>query len=371
MLEADRKTIIQVLGGLMIKPNFLSDTDKYRLTPTDFSQQLDKYIFSAILNLYMGGAESIHTTDIDTYLQSNSIAKEMLDKGNGIQFLQDCETYADPQNFPYYYNRLKKINLLRDLQKSGQDISEFYCEDNFNEKYNEINNKFEEMKIEDIVNKLKLRVANFENKYVYNKVVEESKAYTGIRELIANSKTTPEVGVRLQGEIFNTICRGGRKGKLYLRSCPTGGGKSRGMVGDACNIAYPIRYEPKYGKWIATGEPEKVLYIMTEQDTAEIQTMILAYLTGYNEEMFLYGTYGEENMDRIMKEMDIMEKYQDNMLFARIPDPTVDVIRNLFRRYNLQQGVENFFYDYIFSSPALLHEYREQHIREDRIMSSK
>jgi len=137
------------------------------------------------------------------------------------------------------------------------------------------------------------------------------------------------------------------------------------MVGDACNIAYPIRYEPKYGKWVATGTPEKVLYIMTEQDPAEIQTMILAYLTGYNEDMFLYGTYKEEHMDRIMKAIDIMERYSDNMLFARIPDPCASVIKNLFRRYNLQEGVENFFYDYIFSSPAMLNEYRDLALRED------
>jgi replicative DNA helicase len=104
---------------------------------------------------------------------------------------------------------------------------------------------------------------------------------------------------------------------------------------------------------------------MTEQDPAEIQTMILAYLTGYNEDMFLYGTYNEEHMDRIMKAINIMETYKDNMLFARIPDPCASVIKNLFRRYNLQYGVENFFYDYIFSSPAMLAEYRDLKLRED------
>ena len=104
---------------------------------------------------------------------------------------------------------------------------------------------------------------------------------------------------------------------------------------------------------------------MTEQDPAEIQTMILAYLTGYNEEMFLYGTFREEHMDRIIKAIEIMEKYKDNMLFARIPDPCTSVVKNLFRRYNFQYGVENFFYDYIFSSPAMLDEYRDLKLRED------
>lgn len=59
-----------------------------------------------------------------------------------------------------------------------------------------------------------------------------------------------------------------------------------------------------------------------------------------------------------------MKKYQDNMLFARIADPCASAIKNLFRRYNIQYGVENFFYDYIFSSPAMLEEYRDLKLPE-------
>ena len=98
------------------------------------------------------------------------------------------------------------------------------------------------------------------------------------------------------------------------------------MVGDACQIAYPIRYEQKYKKWIYTGSPEKVLYVMTEQDKTEIQTMILSYLTGYNEEIFLYGTFTEEHMDRINIALKIMETYKDNFLFVRIPDQCASVV---------------------------------------------
>ena len=349
----------------MCRPELLSDVDKYQLEPTDFSQQLDKMIFSAIYNLFAGGAEKIHTIDVDTYLQTNEVAKSLLEKNNGLAFIQDCEDLADPANFQLYYNKLKKINLLRDLQKNGRDISEFYCEDPLNERYSEINERFEKMTATDIFNSLRGELADLENKYVINSVVEESNAAQGIRELIKNLKETPEIGVHLQGEIFNTVCRGGRKGKLYLRSAGSGVGKTRSMVGDACQIAYPVRYDNKYQKWVYTGEPEKVLYVMTEQDPAEIQTMILAYLTGYNEDMFLYGTYKDEHMDRIMKAIDIMERYKDYMLFARIPDPCASVIKNLFRRYSLQYNVENFFYDYIFSSPAMLNEYRDLKLRED------
>ena len=365
MISVDRKTVIQILGSLMSRPELLNDIDKYHLEPSDFSVQLDKFIFSAIYNLYLGGAEKIHASDVDTYLNENEIAKSLIDKENGLQFLMDCEAYSEPGNFNYYYRKLKKINLIRDLQRAGHDVSQIYSENPLDEGHFEINDKFERLDTIDIINKFKGEIADLEGKYVINSVVKEGDAYSGVRSLLEDLQKAPEVGLRLQGDIFNMITRGARKGKLYLRSASSGLGKTRTMVGDACNLAYPIRFEPKYNKWISTGEPEKVLYVMTEQEPEEIQTMILSYLTGINEEVFLYGMFKDEDMEKIMKALDIMEQYKDYMLTAQIPNPCASVIKNLFRRYNFQKGIENFFYDYIFSSPAMLEEYRDLGLRED------
>lgn len=364
MIQIDRHTIIQVLGGLMNHPDLLNETDKYNLTPEDFPNSLDKYGFSAIYNLYADGANKIHAVDVISLLQENLVAKNLIEKENGVTFFQDCEVNSDEGNFNFYYNRLKKLNLLREIQLTGRDTNDIFCENPLDDNYVEINEKFQKMSVNDIVNVLKGEVASFENKYSYNNLVEESYAADDILELIDEWRKTPEIGYQLQGDIFNTVCRGGRRGKLYLRSAPSSGGKSRQMVGDACNIAYPIRYDRNKGEWISTGSCEKVLYIMTEQDPEEIKTMILAYLTGYNEEIFLYGTYGEEEMPRIKIAADIMEKFKDNMLFARIPDPCSSVVKNLFRKYSIQFGVNIFFYDYIFSSPAMLSEYRDLGLQE-------
>lgn len=725
MIQVDRHTVIQILGSLMAQPSLLNDTDKYLLEKDDFPQTMDKYIFSAIYNLYTQGAKAIRTVDIVNYLDTNSKAKNLIEKENGISFLQDCENECEPKNFSYYYNNLKKLNLLKDLQRTGKDVSNIYCEDVLSPDYNKINDKFETMTPNDIINLLKSEVANYEKKFVLNNQLSESRASDNIRDLIKELKEEPEVGCPLQGDIFNTICRGGRKGKMYLRSAGTSVGKAipnytkiptpngwttvgeikvgdylfdrhgkptkvlavypqkekkqvykvyfksgriaeccnehlwsyysnlndktpnklitstlqeiidnpkglqnkdggyrwsipicepvqyeekkysidpyvmglilgdgsfrynkrnkaftfssadielvesikermrykkykknngknyswtfesdyenhsnvwvedilkdypelwqvksenkfipqdylfgsikqrfdllsglldtdghisknggrtsfttvslalrdniielceslgmtcsylvdkrtekyttgecyqikikakpevkrymfklkrkreivekylnnnkrkerrdrdaivkieatsiytdmtcfyvdneehlflannflvthntRQMVGDCCCIAYPIRYDISKNEWISTGNCEKVLYVMTEQDPEEIKTMILAYLTGYNEEIFLYGNYTEEHMERINVAISIMEKYKDNVLFARIPDPSSSVIKNLFRRYNLQYGVENFFYDYIFSSPAMLEEYRDLKLPE-------
>lgn len=306
--------------------------------------------------------------DIETYLNHNEVAKDLIEKENGITFFQDCETYSDPNNFNYYYTRLKKFSLLRDLQKDGKNISKFYCEDPLNPDYQKINERFEEMTPRDIVNILKGEVAALEDKYSTQTEIEEGYIADGLRELIENLKKKPEVGFPLQGDIFNTVTRGARKGTLYLRSGSTGIGKSRSMVGDACNMVFPIRYEPKYGKWISTGTPEKILYVITEQNKNEIQTMMLAYLTGINEDVFKYGTFTEEHIDRINKAIEIAEQYREYFMYTHIADPCASVITNLFRKYSFQKNVEYFFYDYIFSSPAMLAEYRDLKLREDVVL---
>lgn len=93
--------------------------------------------------------------------------------------------------------------------------------------------------------------------------------------------------------------------------------------------------------------------------------MVLAYLTGYNEDIFKYGLFGEEEMPRIEKAMQIMEQYADNFEMIEVPDPCGEIMKTLIRQYAIEHGVTHFFYDYIFSCPALLNEYRDIGVRED------
>ena len=161
MIQVDRHTVIQILGSLMAQPSLLNDTDKYLLEKDDFPQTMDKYIFSAIYNLYTQGAEAIRTVDIVNYLDTNSKAKNLIEKENGISFLQDCENECEPKNFSYYYNNLKKLNLLKDLQRTGKDVSNIYCEDVLSPDYNKINDKFETMTPNDIINLLKKTISKY------------------------------------------------------------------------------------------------------------------------------------------------------------------------------------------------------------------
>lgn len=106
-------------------------------------------------------------------------------------------------------------------------------------------------------------------KYVDNEYDEIFKAGFEIRDLIENLKENPEVGVPLYGNLINTVTRGARLTKFYLRSAPTGMGKSRSMIADACYIGCNMIYDKNFG-WLHNGIAEPVLYITTEQKLDEV-----------------------------------------------------------------------------------------------------
>lgn len=142
---------------------------------------------------------------------------------------------------------------------------------------------------------------------------------------------------------------------------------TRNLTGDACFMAFPIRYDSNSNTWVKNGSNEKVFYIATEQDISEIQTLILAYISDINEEKLLlklkYLTENEK--ERLNIAINIVEKFKDNFIITKMSDPSVSLIKTLCRRTVMKHNVGNIIFDYIFSSPNLLTEFRDIKIRED------
>ena len=361
----DKNTIYQVLCGLMLNPNYLMDTEKYNLSPDDFTTLFEKYLFAAIYNLQRNGAETISIVDIDNYFSTHAEAKELFDKNHGVEVLQDALDMVQVENFPFYYQRLKKFNIIKDIKKMGFDTSQIYCEDLTNPKAAEINDNFENMSIEDIFGYYKKKLMGVESRYQTGASKPSTEIGSGIRDLIKKMQLHPEVGSPLQGKDFNTICRGARAGKFYIRTMASGVGKTRAAVGDACMLSFPIRYNSLKGCWELNGATETTLFIATEQELEEIQTLVLAYLTDINEEVILYGNYTKEEEKRIEQGLLIMEKYSQNFIVKEMPNPSITQLKAIVRENWLKHDIQNVFYDYIFSSPSLLSEFRDLRIRED------
>ena len=149
-------------------------------------------------------------------------------------------------------------------------------------------------------------------------------------------KEAPEVGEFLDGDIYNFAVRGARYGKFYLNSAASGHGKTRMMVGNAASLAFPKIDND--GNVIIKEKYHKVLFVATEQDPTEIQTLLLANISGVNEGKILLGTFTNEEELRLRKAAQIIEKFNGNFLIEGIPDPSIGIVRTKIIKHIYNEG---------------------------------
>lgn len=364
----NKGTIQQILGSLMKHPQFLSEVDKYSLSISDFSSKFEKYVFNAINGLWHNGAQKITALDIESYLEANDAAKKLFEQQNGLEYLQDIEEFSNIENFPYYYTKLKKLNLLRDLKKQNFPVSEFYQEDLTAADAMEINQRFEELTVSDIITAVKKRLLVLESNYAGTEEVQEWNIGDDIDDIVESFGAEGSVGLPIQGSIFNKIIDGAQRSCLTIRSGASGTGKTRNAVADACLLAFPLRFNSTTASWEQKGSNQKVLFIITEQTDIQIKKMILAYLTDINESKFKYGRFTDEERKRISQGKQIMKEFAGNFILVRIPNPTIDLVKTKVREKVLLHDIGYVFYDYIFIGPALLNEFRGFGVRNDEVL---
>ena len=366
----DTNASLYVLSCLMHKPLLLQD-ERYAFVKTDFYKPLQQMVFYAIFNMAQNGVERITPQDIDLYIKQFDAQYEFYKKEKGYEFVVQCYQTAegsDEHQFDTYYNRLKKFSVLRDLESIGIDTTQFYDTEK-----DALNRDLEDEKLNQttlggITERIRALLVDIENRHIGKDQGTSQTAAQDMRKLVKELQENPEVGLPLDGDIVNYATRGARLGKLYTYSAPSGAGKTRYMVGNACAISMP--YIDKSGKVIFRGTKEhddyqKVLYVTTEQKADEIQTMILAYVSGVNEKTILLGSYQPDELQRINQALDIIDKYGQNLILEVIPDPSIAMVKSRLAKYIVQDGIEYIFYDYIFSSPGLLTEFSAENIRED------
>ena len=364
----NRSIVMQLLGCLMKNPLLLGEVNSYNITPDDFEKRLDKQIFAGIYNLFLNGAERVTVADIDDYFKGHKAIYDSFIQQNGIEYLQDAEDLSELSNFSYYYNTLKKYNAVKDLKRAGFDTSQIYPENVLDENYEKKMARFDAWNVQNIFDEVRQKLVIVEGKYNAGSNTKTSLANEGLEELLETLRISPDVGAPLQGSHFNTVVRGARKGAFYLQSSGTGVGKTRGMVGDACYLAYPLKYDWETTEWVCSGSYEKVLYVGTEQTISEIQTLILAYLSGINEEKILYNRMSDLERDVLKQTIEVMNYYKDNFTIVQLPDPNIQMVKGLIRKECLLNDIDYVFYDYIFSSPGLLSELSDFKVREDVVL---
>lgn len=367
----DTTAIMQVIGCIYKHPYLLEQEDKYFFHEEDFTERFHQTLFGSIYNLKMLGANKIDIDDILNYLSTRPTREAEFKVNKGEEYLTRLVDIADLSKFDYYYGRMKKMTLLRFYDNSGIDVRDLYDPDNILDlKKKQIQEDWlDSSSLEMIAQKIDDKIEMIKSTCVDNSFGKARHASEGIRGLIDRLKETPEVGVPLYGPLINTVTRGARLKKFYLRSAPTGCGKSRSMIADACNISCNEIYDEQLG-WIKNGNAEPTLYITTEQELEEVQTMMLAFLSNVNEDKILNGNYENDEEERVIRAAEILER--SPLYVEELPDFSLRDIESTIKRNVRDNQVKYVFHDYIHTSLKILEEITKRSggvkLREDNIL---
>lgn len=369
----DISAITNVIGNIYNNPNILNEEDKYFFLEDDFIDDFHKIAFEVLINLYKLGAKEFTLNAINDYFSTRPKKKAVFDLNKGMEYILKSSENASLASFDYYYNRMKKMTLFRSFQnKVGMDLSWLYDPDNLFDlkKKQEQEEWFDNTSLVDMANIILDQINLIKAQYADNSIDGCTSAGDGIEDLIDELIETPEIGYPLYGTYINTVVRGARLKKFYLRSAATGVGKSRAIAADVCYIGCFQMYDLTSKKWISIGKSEPVLYIATEQDLGEIQTMMLAFVSGVDEDHILNGQYFTGELERVKKAAQIIKN--SPIYFKSLPDFSLKDIENNIVRNIRENGVKYIFLDYIHTSMKILEEITKRsggvRLREDNIL---
>lgn len=327
----DNTAIMQVIGNVFENPALLDFSERYTITDADFPDQFHKIIFGTIFKLYELGAKKITLANIEDFLATRPKSEAIFKAQKGEEWLVKVVSNISQDSFDYYYQRLKKFSLLRAYDNFGIDVSEIYDVDNIfdTKKKQAQEDAFDNMTLTEIADLIDSKIDGIRAQYVDDCYEEAEQAGDGIFDLIDKFKLHPEVGVPMFGPLINTVTKGARLRKFYLRSAPTGVGKTRSMIADACYIGCNRIYDELFG-WIKTGAAQPVLYITTEQDKEEVQTMMLAFLSNVNEDHIINGYYEGNEEERVKEAAKILS--ESPLYIDQLPDFSLQDIENHIKK---------------------------------------
>lgn len=368
----DTSAIIQVIGNIYLNPSLI-DNENYFFNEEDFTEDFHRILFESIYNLYVMGAKEISINAIEDYLENRQKKLAVYKANKGQEYLQKISQNVSLAAFDYYYKRMKKMTLLRMYHdKVGMDVSWLYDVDNILDvkKKQAQEDWLDNTSLEEIAELIDKKITDIRLKYVDDSGDGAIQAAEGVMDLLERLKANPEIGYPMYGPLINTVTRGARLKKFYLRSAATGVGKTRSMIADACNIACDEIYDLNENKWVSNGTKEPTIFISTEQEKDEIQTMIIAFLSGVDEERIITGEYYAGEWERVIYAGQLLAKCP--LYIEQLPDFSLQDIENTIKKGIRDYGVRYVFFDYIHTSMKILSEVTSKTgikgLREDNVL---
>lgn len=365
------RAIYSIIGNIMATPEKLQDPS-FVLSSRDFVDQFHKIIFSAVGKIIYSNINIKNVTpiDVDNYLSSYPALYKVWSDNNGLKYCTDALEMKNSNAYDGDYITIKKFSLLRNYIENGIDVTSIFdFETNDLVKLTKENVNLEKLDIGDIVEHFTNKIIDIRDDWQSeSETIKDFKAGDDLDGLLERLKLNPDLGFPFINKMYNTLFRGMRKGKFLLRSGATGTGKTRQAIMDVCSLACTSMYVTGEG-WINLGPAKPALLISTEIDQEELQTIMLAFITGVADSDIKNGNYDKATEIRLKKGIEILKG--SKLSLSYIEDFSISDIEMKIEQHIINEGVEYVAFDYIQMTPKLSKSMNTNFgttLREDQIL---
>lgn len=213
-----------VLGCLYKQPDLLLEYGDYIIPKYDFSEETTRLLYNCIYELFNTYPDTeINEVKINIYMNQEPERKRKYNELKGYRFIERIMNLVNIEDFPVYYEKLKKFSLLREYERKGFPARKIYEKNNF-----------DKLTSEDIVRAMEYTTLKIGT--VIGGIKESTILGKNMTEKILQWKQKPDIGLEIPFEIINALIRGLREKKLNMLGMHSGCGKSRTTSKIACYL---------------------------------------------------------------------------------------------------------------------------------------
>jgi len=371
----DKRASCQVLGSLMHTPLLLKDK-KFFLEKDDFPNGLHQLLYTCIFNLSLQDLIEINISDIEAYLSNNDLQAYNLifENERNKEWLFDIYETAILVNYEYYYNKIKKLSLLRSYMSEGIDITEILDMDEIDHIIiKQQQDNFEKMSLMQIQQYFDKKMFTIKEKFLVKNANKRRKAGDKAKELQEAMKEAPPYGFGLESQLLNTLTRGATRGSFFLETRDSGKGKTRCAIHRLLKICCPYLwdYDTNSFQPNTNGQNNVGLYLGTEMRLYEdLEPMMWAFVSGVEEYKIRDQIVTEDEQKRIDKAIEYIE--QTELYLEDESNYDLSFLRNIVDRYKSKYGLDALAIDYLELTTAMVAEYvqltKGMTAREDQVL---
>lgn len=372
-LLTPKRAIYNAIGAICKKPSLLT-MDGINLVINDFEEDFYKIVFGAVNNIIIDKPTISHVTevDVDNYLADNSKAYKIYEDNNGFSFISSAIKNSNVELFENNYAWIKKYSLLRDFNTYGFDVTEIYNPQHFDMKFQQEQiAKLEKMDLSNIIEHFTLKMIKIKNDWNISGNHHSYEISEGLDTLLEKLKESPDYGYPFMNKYYNAVFRGMRFGKLMIKSAGTGVGKTRTALTDIASVACDELFDLDTMTWKKNGDCYSACFISTELALDEIQTCLLAIISGVSEDVIKHSQYSPEVLKRIQHAIEVLKRAPISLHY--IDDFSIADIEQIVEKDILEKDVKFVWFDYIQITPKLTRTIQQEYgmgLREDQVLQN-